>query len=162
MNKARNKNTVMCATMILALLSSCGRTPTGDIEKAIIEKEKQVMDEWGKGRTMVFPNNSAPEITYFDPSLEKRLDGIEAFSELLKPIEGKFTIDRYEMVNPKVQVYGETAVLTYNLVDYSKTPQGAEQKFFWNTTEVYHKVGNDWRIVHSHWSFTKPTVAPSN
>lgn len=108
---------------------------------------------------MVFPNNSSAEMTYFDPSLEKRLDGSKAFSELCKSAEGKFTIDEYEMVDPKVQVYGEIAILSYNLVDYSKTSQGVEQKFLWNSTEVYHKEGGDWRIVHSHWSFTKPKIA---
>jgi ketosteroid isomerase-like protein len=162
MNMGRFNKPGLCAFVMLTLIASCGKINTGDVEKTIIDKERQIMDEWGKGHTMVFPSNSSREITYFDPSLGKRLDGIRAFSELCKSVEGKFTIDKYEMVDPRVQVYGDVAVLTYNLVDYSKKPDGAEQKFFWNSTEVYHREGSGWRIVHSHWSFTKPNIAQPN
>jgi hypothetical protein len=68
------------------------------------------------------------------------MDGINQFTELLKPIEYKFTIDRYEMINPKVQVHGEIAVLSYNLVNYSKNSEGVEKKFSWNCTEVLKKA----------------------
>ena len=148
--------------MILTMLVSCGEGTTADVEKLIIEKEKQVLDEWGKGRTMVFPDNSASEITYFDPSLEKRLNGKEAFAALCKSIEGKFTVDRYDMLDPKVQVYGDVAILTYNLIDYSEKADSTVKTFSWNSTEVYHRKGSDWRIVHSHWSFTKPNIAQTN
>lgn len=117
-----------------------------------------ILDEWGKGHTMIFPQNSAEEITYFDPSLEKRINGIQEFTKLLKPIENQFTIEKYEMLDPKVQVHGEVAVLSYNLMDYSKNPEGVEKKFLWNSTEVYKKIDGDWKIIHSHWSFTKPEL----
>jgi len=162
MSMSRFYRAELCAFVILALVASCGKTSTTDVEKTIVEKEKQVLDEWGKGRTMIFPNNSAVDVTYFDPSLEKRLDGKEAFAALCKSIEGKFTVDRYDMIDPKVQVYGEVAILTYNLIDYSEKGDSTEKTFSWNSTEVYHKEGDDWRIVHSHWSFTKPNIAKTN
>jgi ketosteroid isomerase-like protein len=148
---------VFCSIFILCIVS-CTESDIQKIEKDIIVKERQILDEWGKGRTMVFPENSEAEITYFDPSLEKRIDGINQFTELLKPIENKFTIDRYEMINPKVQVHGEIAVLSYNLVNYSKNSEGVEKKFSWNCTEVYKKRKEDWKIIHSHWSFTQPKL----
>jgi ketosteroid isomerase-like protein len=148
---------IFCSLFILGI-TSCTAPDNNKIEKIIINKEKQILDEWSKGRTMVFPENSADEITYFDPSLEKRLDGITQFTRLLKPIEYKFTIDRYEMINPIVQIHGEIAVLSYNLVNYSKNSEGGERKFSWNCTEVYLKIKNDWKIIHSHWSFTKPKL----
>lgn len=156
------EKTGLFACVVLVLIGSCGKNNNIEVEELIIAKEKQVLDEWGKGRTMVFPDNSAPEITYFDPSLEKRLDGKEAFAALCKSIEGKFTVDRYDMLDPKVQVYGEVAILTYNLIDYSEKAGSTEKTFSWNSTEVYHKEGRDWRIVHSHWSFTKPNTGQSN
>jgi ketosteroid isomerase-like protein len=144
--------------VMLMLLGGCPRNDYQPVEEIIIAKEKILLDEWGKGRTMIFPQNSAAEITYFGPSLEKRINGIKEFTKLLKPIENKFTIEKYEMLDPKVQVHGEVAVLSYNLVDYSKNPQGEEQKFLWNTTQVYKQIDNDWKIIHSHWSFTKPEL----
>jgi ketosteroid isomerase-like protein len=144
--------------MMLMLLIGCSQNDQQSVAELIIAKEKMILDEWGKGHTMIFPQNSAAEITYFDPSLEKRIDGIQEFTELLKAIENKFTIEKYEMLDPKVQVHGEVAVLSYNLVDYSKNPEGVEQKFLWNSTEVYKKIDGDWKIIHSHWSFTKPEL----
>lgn len=143
---------------LIMLLIGCSPKDQSSIADIIIAQEKMILDEWGKGRTMIFPQNSAAEITYFDPSLEKRINGIEEFTALLKPIENQFTIEKYEMLDPKVQVHGEVAVLSYNLVDYSKNPQGEEQKFLWNSTEVYKKIDGDWKIIHSHWSFTKPEL----
>lgn len=144
--------------IILLLLVRCSPPDSQSVADLIITKEKTLLDEWGKGRTMIFPYTSAAEITYFDPSLAKRINGIEEFSALLKPMENKFTIEKYEMLDPKVQVHGEVAVLSYNLVDYSKNPAGVEQKFLWNTTEVYAKINDEWKIIHSHWSFTKPSL----
>jgi ketosteroid isomerase-like protein len=158
MNRQTMLKTSLSLIVILMLLVGCSRNNYRPVEESIIAKEKMLLDEWGKGHTMIFSQNSADEITYFDPSLEKRINGIKEFTELLKPIENKFTIEKYEMLDPKVQVHGEVAVLSYNLVDYSKNPQGDEQKFLWNSTEVYAKINHDWKIIHSHWSFTKPEL----
>jgi len=50
-----------------------------------------------------------------------------------------------------VQGNDSMAVLTYNLNSYSDGK--------WNCTEVYC-LENDgkWRIIHNHWSFTKPNL----
>jgi len=79
--------------------------------------------------------------------------------EFLLPITGKIKIDRYEMINPKVQGDGDVALLTFNLVSYIKQPGGAEKAAArWNTTEVYRRIDGNWRIIHSHWSFIKPEL----
>ena len=149
---------ILTSCGMLVAIASCSKETSNDVEKVVIEKEKHLLDEWGMGHTMVFVENSAEDITYFDPSLVKRLDGRRAFIGLLGPIENTFTVDRYEMIDPKVQAYGEVAILTFNLVDYSRNNQGEEQKTSWNATEVYRRAGNAWQIVHSHWSFTNPDI----
>jgi hypothetical protein len=118
----------LSSLIILAMIASCGKGTTEDVETLIIENQKRVLDEWGKGRTMVFPDNSAAEITYFDTSLEKRLDGKEAFPALCKYVEGKFTVDRCDMIAPKAQVYGKVAILTYNLIDYSERQRAPKRR----------------------------------
>ena len=158
MNRQTILKTSFSLIVILMLLVGCSGNTHQSVAELIIAKEKMLLDEWSKGHTMIFPQNSADEITYFDPSLEQCINGIQEFTELLKPIENKFTIEKYEMLNPKVQVHGVVAVLSYNLVDYSKNLQEEEQKFLWNSTEVYAKINDDWKIIHSHWSFTKPDL----
>ena len=66
---------------------------------------------------------------------------------------------RYEMIDPKVQCFGDVALLTFNVVNYGKLPGQAESVLSrWNSTEIYRRVDGKWRIIHSHWSFTKPEV----
>ncbi|WP_352406171.1 hypothetical protein [Petrimonas sp.] len=46
------------------------------------------------------------------------------------------------------------AVLTYNLLSYSGEAIWKE-----NCTEVYRlEEKNGWKIIHSHWSLTKPSI----
>ena len=55
---------------------------------------------------------SDPEVDYFDPVVEARLDGLPALRALYDPMQGKFHVDRWEMINPRVVVSGDMGVLT--------------------------------------------------
>jgi len=120
-------------------------------EEIIIEKEKAALTKWCKGDTSGFIEIRSEEITYFDPYLENRLDGSDAFKKYMKSINGTFSIFRFELLNPIVQIYGNIGVLTFNFVSYSKDDIITSK---WNGTEVYRKFEDDWKIIHSHWSRT--------
>jgi len=129
--------------------------PADDPTAEIIALEKAMLDRWVTGDTYSLIELAAPEITYFDPSLEKRLNGREAFERFLAPLKGTFRVPRYEIIDPKVQVYGEAAVLSYNMVDYDEKGINA---FRMNVTEVYVRRDGRWGLVHSHFSITKPRI----
>lgn len=116
----------------------------------IIALERAALDRWGAGDPSGYLEISAPEVTYFDPFLERRVDGLEALSARYAPLQGAIHIDHYDLVSPKVQLYGDVAVLTFNLVSYSG---GATMR--WNCTEVFHCGTQGWRIVQTHWSITQ-------
>lgn len=117
---------------------------------AIIALERAALDRWGRGDPSGYLEISAPEVTYFDPYLPHRLDGHPALAEWYAPLTGTIHIDHDEMLNPRVQLAGEVAVLTFNLASSS----GA-MEMNWNCTEVYRRYGEDWRIIHTHWSITQ-------
>lgn len=121
-------------------------------EDLIITKEIETLDRWKTGDTFGFIEIAADEITYFDPSLEKRITGIDEFREYISSFNGTFSFPRYELLNPQVQLFGDTGILTFNFIGYAE--DGKEDK--WNTTEVYHLIQGDWKLVSSHWSHTKP------
>ena len=137
----------------------CQGSPDDQSNEKIIAMERGALDRWGKGDPQGYLEIMAPEVTYFDPFQERRVDGLEAMKALLAPLTGKIKIDRYEMINPKVQRNGDIAVLTFNLTDQA-TPPGATAPvtFRWNSTEIYRRIGGNWKIVHSHWSYTKPEL----
>jgi ketosteroid isomerase-like protein len=95
---------------------------------AIIALERTALERWGEGNPDGFLSTYADEVTYFDPTQERRVNGRAAMASLLAQIRGKIRIDRFEMVNTKVQRHGDIAVLTYNLVDYARQLDGTERQ----------------------------------
>ena len=125
----------------------------------IIAMERAALNRWGAGDPQGYFEIMATEVTYFDPTQPARVDGLRRLRDLLEPWTGKISIDRYELVQPGVQVYGDVAVLTFNLVNYRNLPDGSEQPFVrWNATEVYRRLNGQWQIVHSHWSYVQPEL----
>jgi hypothetical protein len=66
-------------------------------------------------------------------------------------LKGRVSLVHYELINPKVQLVGNAAVLTFNYL--SRDASGAEER--WNCTEVYRHDGRQWQIIQTHWSRTK-------
>lgn len=161
------------ANLVTVVLLSFGLTqPSGvtaqkessveGVAKDIIALERAALDRYIALDPQGYLSLYAPEVTYFDPMTERRVDGLKAMQEWLAPMKNAkvpFTARRYEMIGPKVQHYGDVALLTFNLVNYGKPPNKAEQPLSrWNSSEVYRRVDGKWVIVHSHWSFIKPDV----
>lgn len=145
---------------LFALALSVPRAPAFEDFKpeTIIALERAALDRWGKGEPQGYLELYARDITYFDPQRQKRVDGLNAMKEILLPLTGKIKVDRYEMIAPRVQQSGDVAVLSYNLASYGKRPDGAAVVARWNSTAVYRRIDGNWRIIHSHWSFTKPDL----
>jgi ketosteroid isomerase-like protein len=113
----------------------------------------------GEGDPQGFFDIMASDQTYFDPTTAKRIDGQDALKNYFAPFTGKINIERYEMIDPKVQRSGDLAVLTFNLVSYgAQLDGGPKSTARWNSTEVYQHLNGSWKIVHSHWSYIKPLL----
>lgn len=141
------------------LLTSC-RRPVAPLDpNRIIALERTALDRWGKGEPQGYLETYAPEITYYDPGREKRADGIQAMTEYYAPLVGKIKVARYEMIDAKVQpLGGEAAVLSYQLISHAIAPNGSPFIVRWNSTKVYRQYGQQWKLVHDHWSFIKPEL----
>jgi hypothetical protein len=143
----------MYTTLIaLLLLLQAAQAPVpNQVAAEVIATERATLNRWAKGDTFGFVEIAAPDITYFDPDAERRVDGVEAFKRDLAPSRGKFHLDRWEMLNPKVQGCEHLAVLTFNFVSWTGPRESR-----WNATEVYRKTPAGWRLTSSHWSRTQP------
>jgi len=125
----------------------------------IIALERGALDRWGKGDPQGFFDIMAPDVTYLDPKTDRRLQGVETLKKYFAPFAGKISVERIEMIDPKVQRLGDLAVLSFNLNDYgAQFAGGPTSTSRWNTTEVYQRINGAWKIVHSHWSYTKPEL----
>ncbi|MBI5475120.1 MAG: nuclear transport factor 2 family protein [Ignavibacteriales bacterium] len=137
------------------MITTSANFATNDtLAQKIIAMEKSALDRWGQGDPSGFLEISAEDVVYFDPFQERRLNGRSELKQLYEGLRGTIHIDRYEMLNPIVQSVESIAVLTFNLVSYEK-----EKVYRWNCTEVYQlQSDGQWKIVQTHWSFTKPNL----
>jgi uncharacterized protein (TIGR02246 family) len=150
-------NRLVMTLLLLAPLTVCAQD---DVTSQIIALEKAALDRWNAADPQGYLDLYAPEMTYFDPSQDARLDGLETLKKYYEPLFGAkypFRDPRYDMQNPVVQHYGDTAILTFNLVNYGKL-EGQDNEAVlarWNSTEVYRRIDGVWKICHSHWTYTR-------
>ena len=143
----------LCAAAVLCGGSDASATQADKDAQAILAIERGAFERWAKGDLNGFLDASDPEVDYFDPFLDARLEGLPALRALYDKAQGKVRVDRWEMINPRVVVSGDMGVLTFNFVSYSKG-----RTVRWNTTEVYRRKNGQWKIVHTHWALTTPQL----
>ena len=103
-----------------AIASSCatpaqqGHAPSERVAEEIIALERSALDRYITADPQGYVDLYAQEVTYFDPTTEKRVDGLTAMQERMAPMKNlklPFTDPRYEMNNPKVVQDGDLALL---------------------------------------------------
>ena len=122
----------------------------GEATHEVVAMECAGLDRWGKGDPDGFLEICAPDVVYFDPGLERRIDGLEALAEYYEGLRGKIHFQRFELINPLVQVVGDAAILTFNYASYGMEVEASRR----NCTEVYRRMGDKWQIIQTHWSYT--------
>ena len=143
------------AVLLLFLLVSCemnvqSRQQTQLVEQLIIAKETAALDYWSAGDPVSFGKGFAEDATYFDDvAAPTRLDGKEAILEYFSTLAGQVPEHDFELVDPKVQVYGDVAILTLH---YHGTINDTVLGEPWKATAVYRLQEGDWKVVHAHWS----------
>jgi len=119
-------------------------------EHEVVALERAALERWGKGDPGGFLEICAPDVVYFDPSLERRIDGLAALTRYYEGLWGTVSFERFELINPQVQVVGDAAILTFNYASYGAA--GGPSR--WNCTEVFRREADVWRIIQTHWSYT--------
>ena len=151
-------NSMLPLLIACGVLASCGNAETRFDPDHIIALERAALDRWGRGEPQGYLDLYASEITYFDPARETRADGIQTMRDYYGPFTGKIQVDRYEMIDAKVQRLGDAAVLSYQLISHAIMPDGSSRIVRWNSTKIYGLVDGSWKLVHDHWSFIQPEL----
>lgn len=151
--------------MLIAVFSptvSRGQQPAPaevDAAQVVLAQERRALDQWSAGNPTAYLDIDAADVTYFDDiRAQSRVDGIEAMRAYFTALKGRIPPHKYEIVDPKVQLYGETAILTLR---YNASAADGKPLARWKATSVYRRIGSEWRIVHAHWSLVK-TVSPGS
>jgi hypothetical protein len=79
-----------------------------------------------------------------------------AVKEYLMAFAGQIPIVDYEILNPRVDLYGDTAVFVFNVE--LTNPKDGTFFFLWKSTAVFTRTKDSWERVHS--TFSSPVVTP--
>ncbi|MDK4743517.1 YybH family protein [Rhizobium sp. LEGMi198b] len=116
---------------------------------AVVELEKAAMARWCNGDPDGFLELSSRNVTYFDPFIPRRIDGLDNLRAHYDTIRGKIFASRYEFLDVRVEAVGDVAILTYHFHSWA----GTEGAMRWNCTEVFRHEPQGWKIIQTHWSF---------
>ena len=92
-----------------------------EASETIIAMEHAALERWGSGDPSGFLEICASDVVYFDPTLERRIDGLDQLARYYEAIRGKVSVTRFELLNPVVQLAGDAAVLTFNYVSFGES-----------------------------------------
>jgi len=121
-----------------------------EIARQIIAREKASFTAWQRKDKSFFTDFLAEDATMFDsqtPYLQT--DPKENFLPKFEQYAEMFKMNDFQMYHPRVQVYGDIAILTYNSA-VSVNFSGQQMNYTAKVTSIYHKQGGVWRVVHGH------------
>ena len=93
----------------------------------------------------------ADDYTEFNPDYPTRIDG-KALNVRMAEVPPSAKSIYGDMLNPKVQVYGDTAVLTYNYAGITREADGKTAASAAKSTRVYVRSGGQWKLVHANFA----------
>lgn len=101
----------------------------------------------------------ADDYTEFNPDYPTRIDGKAMNLALNNAQAGGGKSLSGDMSNAHVQVYGDTAILTYNFIGVAQNKDGKVNPTTGKSTRVYARSGGKWMLVHANFA---PISRPSN
>ncbi|MBW6537229.1 MAG: nuclear transport factor 2 family protein, partial [Mariniphaga sp.] len=106
-------------------------------ENEILAHEHAMWERWSAGDPTGFAESFHDDATLFrwhDVQTFARLNGKEEIQEYLHAFTGNIPAHKYEMVDPRIQIYGETAIMTF---EYHIFMPESELAGRWKATDVY-------------------------
>lgn len=150
-------NTKLAGAMLAIGLLLSGPAMAGEDPKVAAEIMALARAQWaseaaGKNAAEQMAT-VADDYTEFNQDYGARIDGKALNVRLLEAItsDGSKSLAG-DMVNPKVQVYGDTAILSYNFVGVTRDKDGKVEPVNAKSTRVYSRIGGKWMLVHANFA----------
>jgi hypothetical protein len=122
----------------------------------VMALESAAMERWRRGDPWGFIEISAPDVTYFDTGTPQRINGRDSLRAEYAQREGKIFYEVMDFIDPRIQVHGDMAVLTYRFFSTRLNPDGSVlSRVPWNCSEVFARRSGQWTIIHTHWSYIR-------
>jgi len=121
----------------------------------ILDIERSIWEAFRKGDLTPIEQYFSEDVSVLEGASAYRMSGkvdvLRAYRALLKNVK----IENYQILDPKVNVHGGTAVLSYYYTESLRT-QGMPVTESGKITTVYAREDGEWRVVHHHSSVNVP------
>jgi ketosteroid isomerase-like protein len=144
-------NRMLIAAALAGAVSLPGAAPAaGDVTQEIVARERASFVAWQKKDRAFMEEYLADDATYFGPLSPYRYTEPKVnFLPRFEKIADAHKILDFSILNPMVQVYGDTAILTYN-EEVTSEDDGKVATYTGKATTVYVREKGKWRAVHGH------------
>jgi hypothetical protein len=134
------KQILFIVALIIAASSICAGQANGNAEQTLMNIENELTNALLKGDVSAFDRYLADTFTFTDPGggFSNKAQNLAALKTL------KFESSKIDSM--KVQVYGNTAVVTYRTTDKGKIgDMDISGQYRW--TDVFVKTNDQWQLV---------------
>ena len=144
---------LLLGALVSTSIPAVAETATPAVAQEIIGIVKAEWAAFAKKNVAASQTNIAEDYTEFNGDAATRVDG--------RPLTGRLaeagtkdpgTRIADEMLNPMVQVYGDTAILSYNFFGLEQDKDGKVTTIRAKSTRVYVKEGGKWMLVHANFA----------
>ncbi len=147
--------TIFLSLFLIGFTISLGLSQSGSSNQQIADEVIAIVKaQWAadaqKNSTEAM-KNVADDYTEFNADFSTRIEGkamATRFGEATNQGAGGPVLN--EMLNAKVQVYGDVAILSYNFAGMNKDKDGVVKPSKAKSTRVYAKIGGKWMLVHAN------------
>ncbi len=124
-------------------------------EEEVLALTRQMLDAMYTSDPTVHRHHCAEDMSSYEWYIAPhRIDGVLFHLRLIES-GGNGSPGRLDLLTPRVQVYGDTAIVNYTLLKTTYGQDGSPPAFSTiNETRVFVKLEGIWKMVHLHKSPT--------
>ena len=145
-------STALAISLLFASQAQAGDDPKIAAEIMALARAQWAAEAAGQSAAEQMAT-AADDYTEFNGDYPSRIDGKALNVRMWEATmtDGSKTLVA-DMVNPRVQVYGDTAILSYNFVGVVRDKDGKVTPSAAKSTRVYAKIGGKWLLVHANFA----------
>jgi hypothetical protein len=140
------------------------KTAPPDETPALLELTRRLLESIHAGDIATYRSLCMEDLSCYETDVAPyRIDGVDFHADLMAAMTARKLFDglvRFDMLTPRVQVYGDCAIVSYTrLMTYA-----TELAPFWrafNESRVFVRVGRTWRMAHFHRSHAPDRSIPT-
>ncbi|HSE99118.1 MAG TPA: nuclear transport factor 2 family protein [Blastocatellia bacterium] len=136
--------------VLMLALESGSATAQGNQEKELLEIENRITTAYVNKNLEAFFQDNDDGLSAFHASNPYRIDDRRSIENALKTFYKYSSPTGLYKVQPRVQIHGDAAVVTYHFIETGEAEGGKLYAYEGKQTDVFVKKQGKWILVHFH------------